>query len=160
MSHDTTTERGAADAVVRHHAQLAGELNGHTTRLLDAAAGADERAVWQHRDELLSWLNTELMPHAQAEEAGLYPAAAAAPGGALLVDGMIGEHRAIANLVDELGGATSPVAAAAAARAIAALFEIHLAKENDLVLPLLIEADDVSLAELLHGMHELLGASH
>jgi hypothetical protein len=45
----------------------------------------------------------------------------------------------------------------AAARALSALFEAHLAKENDLILPLLLAADDISLAGLLDGMHDLLG---
>jgi uncharacterized protein (DUF2249 family) len=37
---------------------------------------------------------------------------------------------------------------------------VHLAKENDLVLPLLLSAPDASLAEVLTGMHELLGHEH
>jgi uncharacterized protein (DUF2249 family) len=49
------------------------------------------------------------------------------------------------------------VRAAAAARALLELFQAHLAKENDLVLPLLASASDVSVARLLAGMHELLG---
>jgi hypothetical protein len=60
-------------------------------------------------------------------------------------------------LVDELEGATGPVRVAAAARALAAVFDLHLAKENELVVPLLVAADDVALADLLAGMHALLG---
>jgi hypothetical protein len=52
------------------------------------------------------------------------------------------------------------VDAAAAARALSALFAVHLAKENDLVVPLVMAGEDVSLAGLLEGMHELIGASH
>jgi uncharacterized protein (DUF2249 family) len=37
------------------------------------------------------------------------------------------------------------------------LFDVHLAKENDLVLPLLLGAPGVSLSDVLTGMHELLG---
>ncbi|WP_327002554.1 hypothetical protein OHA72_46770 [Dactylosporangium sp. NBC_01737] len=39
-----------------------------------------------------------------------------------------------------------------------ALFAVHLVKENDLVLPLPVSAPHVSPAEILAGMHELLGA--
>ena len=154
---DTTADQRAAEAVVRHHAQLADALNGYTTGLLVAAERGDLPEVWQRRDDLATWLHTELMPHAHAEEGSLYPAAAAQLAGKLLVTGMIDEHRAIAGLVTELGEATSPVRAAAAARALAAAFATHLAKENDLVVPLLVQTADVSLAGLLAGMHELIG---
>jgi len=49
------------------------------------------------------------------------------------------------------------VRGAAAARALQVVFESHLAKENDQSLPLLASSPDVSVAELLEGMHELLG---
>jgi hypothetical protein len=112
----------------------------------------------QTRQDLLGYLRRDLIPHARAEEEALYPAAAARPGGGPLVEGMIGEHRAIMALVDELATASSPIRAAAAARALTVLFATHLAKENELVLPLLVAAPDVSLASLLAGLHELLGA--
>lgn len=151
-------DQRAAAAVVRHHAQLADALHTRADRLSAAAEQADLSQVRQSRGELVAWLQDELLPHARAEETALYPAAAARPGGALLVDGMLAEHRTIVALVDELGGAASPVRAAAAARALAAVFTVHLAKENDLVLPLLTAAEDGTLARSLEGMHELLGA--
>ena len=87
------------------------------------------------------------------------PSPASWPEARLLVEAMLAEHRAITGLVDELAAAADPVGAAALARALQALFEVHLAKENDQVLPLLVAAPDVSLAGLLGGMHELLGAA-
>jgi uncharacterized protein (DUF2249 family) len=156
MSHNSADER-AAQAVVGHHGQLAATLNGHVTDLLQAVEIASLRQVWQHRDLLLGWLHTELLPHAQAEEAALYPAAAALPEGRLLIDGMLDEHRVITALVTELKETSAPVAAAAAARALQAVFATHLAKENDLVVPLLVAADGVSLASLLDGLHDLIG---
>lgn len=154
--HDSKTDRAAAEAVVRHHTELAESLDRHTAALLDAVErGTPEQAA---RIELSTWLREELLPHARAEEQALYPAAAADPRGALLVDGMLTEHRAIASLAVELEQPSSPVRAAAAARAVAVLFAAHLAKENDLILPLLVEAKDVSLARVLQGMHAILGA--
>lgn len=151
-------DQDAAAAVIGHHTQLASELAHHTTRLRDAASesGSDWR---QRREELQNWLREELLPHAQAEEDTLYPAAAAQPGGRLLVDGMLAEHRAITTLVSELAEAGTAVDAAAAARALSAVFETHLAKENELILPLLLDADQISLADLLEGMHDLLGSA-
>lgn len=142
----------AVEAVEAHHAQLAGALTAHVERLL--AAGA----AWQPaRDALVQWARTELVPHAQAEEKTLYPAAAAAERARLLVDAMVAEHGVIVGLVDEVAGATDGIRAAAAGRALQALFDTHLVKENEQVLPLLAQAPDVDLAGLLGGMHELLG---
>lgn len=150
-------DRLAATAVVNHHAQLADELTGHVQRLRDAAVGGDPDLAQSRREALLDWLLTELLPHAAAEEAAMYPAAAELPAGKLLVDGMLAEHQAIAAAVAELSDAGTAVDAAAAARALSALFEVHLAKENELILPLLLAAEQVSVAGLLDGMHDLLG---
>jgi uncharacterized protein (DUF2249 family) len=76
----------------------------------------------------------------------------------LLIEGMMAEHRAIGRLVTELEAAGTAVDAAGAARALLALFDVHVGKENALVLPLLLASDDVSLATVLGGMHDLIGA--
>jgi hypothetical protein len=155
MSH-TDTDRATAAAIVAHHSTLAADLNRRVT-LLRAAASPGTDPQWaQLRQDLVSWLRTELMPHAVAEEAALYPPAAGQSAGRLLVDGMVAEHRAIAGLIRELESAATAVDAVGAARALSALFEVHLDKENGLVLPLLL-ASDISLTAILTGMHDLLG---
>jgi iron-sulfur cluster repair protein YtfE (RIC family) len=154
---DRPADQRAAGAVVRHHAQLAEALTKHTERLLSAVERSDPAAERDARLDLLGWLRHDLVPHALAEERVLYPAAAARPAGALLVEGMVDEHRTITGLVDELEAARSPVRSAAAAHALAAVFRTHVTKENELVLPMLVEAEDVSVANLLEGMHALLG---
>lgn len=154
---DSAADKRAAEAVVRHHAQLAEALQSRTRDLIDAVDDGDLAQMLQRREALVSWLHAELLPHAQAEEAKLYPAAAARPEGKLLIDGMLNEHKVIMRLVTELTDATSPVGAAATAWALAVVFDLHLAKENDLVVPLLVSAEDVSVAELLEGMHDLIG---
>jgi uncharacterized protein (DUF2249 family)/iron-sulfur cluster repair protein YtfE (RIC family) len=143
---------------VSHHSELAAALTGHVTRLVEAADAGVPTQVWEARAELTTWLHDELLPHAYAEEAILYPAAADLPAGKLLVEGMLGEHRVIAALVTDVEGAASPVVAAATAHALHAVFASHLAKENDLIVPLLVASDDVSLAGLLDGMHDIIGA--
>ncbi|BCJ50193.1 hypothetical protein Asp14428_16680 [Actinoplanes sp. NBRC 14428] len=155
---DPAADQQAAQAVVRHHGELAAVLTGHVTRLVEAADAGIQRQVWQRRGELTTWLHDELLPHAYAEEASLYPAAADLPAGKLLVDGMLGEHRVITALVADLESAVSPVVAAATAYALQAVFASHLAKENELVVPLLVGAGEVSLAGLLDGMHDIIGA--
>lgn len=151
------SDQAAAEAVVAHHAQLAQTLAEHVERLLAAVERGSDPDAERARLDLLRWLSADLVPHAKAEEETLYPAAAANPRGAMLITGMLDEHRAILGLVAEIDQPVSPLRAAAAARALGAVFAVHLAKENELVLPLLVESDDVSIAGLLEGMHALLG---
>lgn len=155
---DSTADEAAARAVVRHHAQLAAGVRRRVEMLLHLVDSVYLLKAEDARRDLLTYLHGEVLPHAAAEETALYPSAAAIPAGTLLVDGMIAEHAALTALAAELADAGSLVRAAAAARALEAMFATHLAKENDLVLPLLITAPGVSLAEVLAGMHELLGA--
>jgi uncharacterized protein (DUF2249 family) len=157
----TPADAAAAVAVEQHHALLAGSLALRVEGLVAASADRNDDVARQAREHLVEWCRAELVPHALAEEKAMYPAAQALPEGRLLVKGMLAEHVVIVSLVDELDRATDPVRAAVAARSLQTLFESHLDKENNLVVPLLAGASDVSLAEVLSGMHELLGeASH
>lgn len=160
MSHTAagSTDDQAAQAVRRHHAQLADGLDERAESLLRLVDDRHLPEAEHARRDLVAYLRRELVPHALAEEHTLYAAAAARPAGGPLVEGMLDEHRAITALVGEVADAGSLVRAAAAARALAVLFATHLTKENDLILPMLVAAGDVSLADLLGGMHELLGA--
>jgi uncharacterized protein (DUF2249 family)/iron-sulfur cluster repair protein YtfE (RIC family) len=142
----------AAAAVEQHHAMLAGALAARVERL----ATADE--AWRPaRDDLATWCRRELVPHAQAEEKTLYPAARSFERAQLLVDAMVAEHGVILGLVDDLAAETEPIRAAGLATALQVVFDSHLAKENDQIIPLLAQSPGVDLAGLLAGMHELLG---
>ncbi len=146
----------AAQAVEQHHAELAGAL-AFKVEVLAALARAGQGLDEDVRRDLVDWCRTELMPHALAEEGTLYRAAAQRTEGRLLVEAMLAEHQVIAGLIDAVEGTADAVTAAVAAGALRAVFDIHLAKENDQILPLLSAAPDVSLAALLSGMHELIG---
>ncbi len=149
----------AVQAVIGHHAQLAAGLTERVEALVRRVETDQLRTAQTAREDLLAFLRREVLPHARAEEQALYPPAAAHPDGRLLVEGMLAEHAALTALVEELAAASSPVRAATATRALAALFAVHLAKENDLVLPLLVTTPGVSVAGVLSGMHDLLGAA-
>jgi uncharacterized protein (DUF2249 family) len=145
----------AAEAVEQHHAQMAGALAAHAEAVATAARdGGDADGV---RRDLVAWCRTELVPHALAEESTMYRAAGEMAEGRLLVEAMLAEHRRIVDLADALDTTTDAVTAAGLARALRELFEAHLAKENEQVLPLLVSSPAVSVADLLGGMHELLG---
>lgn len=149
----------AADAesarqVEDHHARMAGRLDVLTGALVATVRGGDAEEA---RRQLLQWLREELVPHARAEEETLYPAAAQLPEARLLVEAMLEEHRLVHRLVGELDAATDPVVAAATARALETVFDSHLTKENEQLLPALVASPVHSVAEMLAGMHELLG---
>ena len=105
---------------------------------------------------MLEYLDGELLPHASAEEKALYPAGDSGLT-AMLVRAMRDEHRNLVAHVNELREATDAVTVATTAAAILALFESHLTKENDLLLPALMADANVSVGTLLAGMHELVG---
>ncbi|GAB2760111.1 hypothetical protein GCM10027273_43650 [Nocardioides pakistanensis] len=154
----TEADARAAEAVEQHHAQMAGALATRVETLVGAASTGDAARAAEARADLVGWCDRELVPHALAEEKAMYPAAQAKVEGRLLVEGMLAEHQVITGLVQALGVTEEPVRAAAVAKALQVAFDSHLAKENELVLPLLVSAPDVSVADILGGMHELLGA--
>lgn len=145
---ETSDERALA-AMVSHHAELRRGLDDRVTALRTAV-----RSRATHEPQLAAlreFVDGSVLPHATAEEATLYPAAAsAAP---LLVAAMTAEHRALADRARALAGTGSSVDALAAAEGFAAVFAVHVDKENDLLLPLLARSTDVSLAGLLQAMH-------
>jgi len=155
----TEADAEAAAAIEQHHAALSGALAALATGLLDSAAAGDAAAVRTGKDRLLRWCREELLPHAAAEEQVLYPVARGLDGARLLVDGMLAEHAVLSGLVHEIAASEDAVRTAAAARALQAVFDGHLRKENELVLPALGSASGVALADLLGGMHELLGGA-
>lgn len=147
----------AAEAVKQHHAALRSALSLRTEALLTAASQRDAAAVEHTRRDLVGWCERELVPHALAEERAMYPAARATVEGRLLVEAMLGEHEVLTRLLREVMDSSDAVRAAASATALRAVFESHLTKEDDLVVPLLAATSEISLQELLDGMHELIG---
>ena len=150
-------DANAAEAVVQHHAVMAGALSLRTEALIAAASTLDTEAAEQARRDLVGWCERELLPHALAEEHAMYPPAQATVEGRLLVEAMLVEHEILTRLLREVADAADLLRAAASAAALRAVFDSHLTKENDLVVPLLARTPGVSLHQVLGGMHELLG---
>lgn len=159
MLASTEADATAAAAIEQHHAEMAGALAARVAALVAAAAGTDVVAQQTAHQDLLRWAREELLPHAAAEEGTLYSAALTDERARLLVEAMLGESAGITALVDELAAAPDAVRAAAAGRALQAMFDSRLRKENEQLLPMLTSKTDVSLAGLLGGMRELLGAA-
>jgi uncharacterized protein (DUF2249 family) len=151
----TAADAEAVETIKNHHALLAGSLATLTEAMLTAAerGGDVERA----RAAAVKFITEELLPHAAAEEDALYPAAARDDRARPLIESMIAAHRVIGTLAERLRSEPSALRAAAAAEALRVVFDAHLADENDRILPLVAADPGVSLAEVTHGMHELLG---
>lgn len=147
----------AAGAVLRHHTAMVDEARALTDAVIDAVDTDGD--VIAARTAASAYFRDEVLPHALAEEETLYRAAARQDRARLLIEAMEGEHRVIGDLIDRLATANAPGEAAAAAGALSEIFEAHVVKENEIVLPLLASAPDISLAALVGGLHELVGAS-
>lgn len=156
------TDRAAEEEVARHvrshHAAMVAELDRLTAALV-AAAPYEQHAA---REKVAQWFATVLVPHADEEEETTYRAAGELPEGRLLIESMVREHVLIKRLV-ALFTESTPAAAPAYGRAVFEAFDSHQRKENDVILPLLVGAPHVSLAEVMgraHGHHQVGGPAH
>ena len=152
-------EAEALAAVETHHAGMLKRLEALIAALTHAVKSRDTGAEHEAHEVLVEWCETELIPHALAEEGTLYGGPGAMPEGRLLVAGMLAEHKAIVGLVERLRAAQG-VDAAVAAGTIGQVFALHLEKENRLLMPFIVESPGLSLAASVAGLHELVGEAH
>ena len=143
--------------IIHHHAVLRRGLERRVGALCEAVESGVpfERQMTILRD----YLTGEILPHAEAEERTLYPAAATHTRGGGLVRELTGEHHALAYLAGRLRHGADGSEAATAAERIATLFAGHVAKENDLLLPALA-GSGTDLASLLADMHAPRPGAH
>ncbi|MBB6121643.1 DUF2249 domain-containing protein [Nocardiopsis algeriensis] len=153
--HDAGSRQDATVAAIRsHHGRIGRTVADHALTVQNAIDRLSSPA--ERRDQLLDYCVTEVLPHAEAEEAVLYKAAGQHDHLRLLVKAMCDEHVLLRGLVDRLAAARTPAEVGGAAAALDALLRSHLDKENDVLLPALVDAG-TDLAALLEGMHEILG---
>ncbi len=151
-------DKAAAAAMIQHNKTTMRILRAHVESLVTAvSARGPVSASRPALDRLVDWCRTSLLPHARAEEGTLYRPVAASEEGALLIDGMLEEHRAIERLVHDLVHVADPVRAIALAGALEAVVAGHLAKEDEQLLPLLVRSPYIALADALDGLAHLVG---
>ena len=144
----------------QEHAALIGGLAVRTDALL-ATARAD--GAWQaDRDAMVAWYRAEIAPHIRAEEQVLYPAARASQPLEPLIRARLHEQALLDDAVTKLQSADDLPGALVHAGAVRTLFETHVAKENDLLLPALAATPGISLAQVLADTHAAadLNAAH
>ena len=88
------------DAIHAHHAQLETAVAAGAVAVRDAAERLVD--VTPHRAALVELLQSQVLPHAVAEEHTLYDVGAGLPATRLLVEAMTAEHRRLQSLVGEL----------------------------------------------------------
>lgn len=143
----------ARSAVVTHHAALRHRLHELTEQFISAIdTGVPTTAT---RQELVTFLRTELLPHAELEDALLYTGVRT-DRTALLVRAMQDEHRMITDLVDRVERADAGLEAAIAAGALVVLCDVRIEQENNHLLPTL-ETAGLDLNSLLGSHPELVG---
>lgn len=156
---DPAAEHEALEAVERHHASMLKRLTALVAALTGSVEKRDAGGEHDAHEVLLEWCENELVPHALAEEGPLYGGPRKSAEARLLVEGMLAEHQVIVALVEEFRGARG-VAAAVAAGSIQRIFALHLDKENKLLMPFVVSSPELSLAEAVSGLHELVGEEH
>jgi iron-sulfur cluster repair protein YtfE (RIC family) len=121
-------------------------------------------------DEAYIFLTRHLIPHAQAEDAALYPVVAQAMGAPEATATMSREHAAVGQLVDELvtlrqeigSGGLDPSVERSLRRVLYglyALIRVHLMKEEEIYFPLLddrLSAEDAG--DMFEALEEAVGA--
>jgi len=159
VSSNAQDEERALAAVETHHTGMLRRLEALVAALTRAVGARDTAGEHEAHEVLVEWCETELVPHALAEEGPLYGGAGAVPEGRLLVAAMLAEHQVIVALVERLRGSRG-VDAAVAAGAIGHIFALHLDKENRLLMPFIIATPGISLADSVAGLQELVGEAH
>lgn len=135
----------------QEHAALIGGLAGRTVALLAAARTG---GAWEaDRDALVAWYRAEIAPHMRAEEQVLYPTAQASQPLEPLVRALLHEQALLDDAVGRLQSADDLSDALVHAGAVRTLFETHVAKENDLLLPALAATPGIPLAQVLADTH-------
>ena len=146
-----TVTADVVSAITDHHGELQQALGAHVDAVVTAAR--NDRPHDEATTHLRRLLAQDIVPHARAEEDVLY-AAAIAPTLRPLVAGMIFEHETLIGLSDRLAATTTAVDAAATAYAIKAVFDGHVRRENELLLPALADDTTVDLPGLLPVMEQ------
>src|SRR5665213_1745753 len=153
----TITQVDAFEAMLQHHRTLVEDVDSRIAVIAEAVGRGmpDGPAV----GALITYLAEEVLPHALAEEDSIYRAAGTRADLADTVNGMIAEHRVLGSAIESLASAPTAHAALIQATQIGTFFTAHVNKENELLLPALLEDNDVDLAQLLVQMHRLTEAA-
>lgn len=141
-------EQQALARMLAHHQELSSALALKVEVVVTSARAGSHDAADQARLALVHWCRRTLMPYADAQEATIHRVAGEIKEGRLLIEAMAAEHRLMGDVIDQLEECEDAIGAAPLAASLRMLVETHLAKENNQVLPLLMDAAEISLSPL------------
>jgi uncharacterized protein (DUF2249 family)/hemerythrin-like domain-containing protein len=145
LGNKPTEAQRVLSAIEAHHAEMAQRLSALANSM---AKGAAPEAHSQLAKDFSSYLRSDILPHAQAEETSVYLRAQKV-GLADVVETMLFEHRYLRAKIDEfetLSGSEQ----AAVSLVISEVFSIHAQKENLFILPqVLSSVADEEVSEVL-----------
>ncbi|MEX2548985.1 MAG: DUF2249 domain-containing protein [Nitriliruptoraceae bacterium] len=142
-------DAAALDQLEQRHAELTGSLETLVRTLLAAIAGSGDVSLQAARDDLVSWCRDTLEVHLHLQETIVHPAARQVERLEPLLRSLSHEQGLISQLIVRISRGTGPAALAAEAGALRTVVTAHLAKEQELVLPVLAADAEVSLADLV-----------
>ena len=151
------TQQEAFDAILAHH-QALNEAVKLRVEYINGKVAHHEAAQSAVTD-LVSYLNSEVVPHAIAEEHTLYKVAVDQLGLSDLITEMTSEHKVLVDEIAAISSGSGDAEAAEHAGRFAALFDRHVTKENEHILPKLLSSPEVDLTGALAEMHELFEAA-
>ena len=143
-----------ADLVAQEHAEILSHIE-HMRTLAFKAETISEDDLRQSLRDVLAFLHTALLPHAQMEDEVLYPTidrllrAVGRPTATMSID-----HRAIAALAEELNRIDGPLSASTRRQiamtlgALETLLRVHFSKEEEVYSPLLARLGREESADL------------
>ena len=143
------------------------ELIPHIEQILEVANSIPEASLEQIRTgvaKVYEFLAYHLIPHAQAEEAALYPTVQKVLGSPEATQTMSRDHVEVGRYVEELGGLQSKLSAREfkslqrVLYGLYALVKVHFAKEEEVYLPILDERlSPQDAREMFEAMEEAAG---
>ncbi|WP_399890357.1 DUF2249 domain-containing protein [Streptomyces sp. BBFR51] len=152
-SSEVYIEGTAADPVVRAQAVV---RDAHSRLRAGLATVAQGTSAGGGQSELVEFCTGELRRHLAATEQTLYAAASGAAGTRLLVRALRTTAASLDRRIDEVAGAGNPASAAAAARSVEAILDVHLTTEETVLLPALAELPGADLPSLVADLTTLL----
>ena len=145
------------------------ELIPHIERMLEVANSIPEAPIAQIRDgvnEVYEFLAYHLLPHAQAEDAALYPTVQKVLGSPDATRTMSRDHVEVGRYIDELAQLRQNVSGQSfkalqrVLYGLYALVKVHFAKEEEVYLPILEQRlSPQEAAEMFEAMERAAGVA-
>src|SRR5690625_2937367 len=139
-----------------HHERLRSELHERIDAVAHTVSSGHPHEPALAR--LMYFVRDDVLPHLEAEQEVLYPAARAA-GNHDLVEALECDHRAVLTVIGEIDRSSTATQAALRAHTLGRLFSLRAEKEENILIPSL-ERAGVDVSELLDRVVVQMATEH